>query len=147
MTDIEVQLSPLNMIDRGFLYAGQLAAVNANCGGTMREVLKNMPRILTLTEVIKMNAALQEFLTSDSGFGQYAGRYEDVSGNLAVRRQFAVWTAEMDKLESAMARGKAEGEKERAIKDARNLLSLGVAPEIVAKGVELSISEVLELSR
>ena len=100
-----------------------------------------------------MSAALQEFVKNDSGFEQYADRYEEVSGDLEVRRQFAAWTAEMDKLDivralgvaEGEARGKAEGEKERAVKDARNLLSLGVSPEIVAKGVELSLEEVLAL--
>ena len=156
-----------------------------------------------------MTAALQEFVKNDSGFEQYADRYEEVSGDLYVRRLFAAWTAEMDKLDivralglaegkaeglaeglaegkaeglaegkaeglaegkaeglaegkaeglaegkaeglaegkaEGLAEGKAEGEKEKAIKAAQNLLSLGVTPEIVAKGVELSKEEVLKL--
>ena len=108
-----------------------------------------------------MTAALQEFTKNDSGFEQYADRYEEVSGDLAVRRQFAAWTAEMDKLDivrmlslneglvkgkaEGLAEGKAIGEREKTMKDARNLLSLGVEPEIIAKAVELSLEEVLEL--
>ena len=235
LSDTEIQLTPMNMVNRGFLQAGQLAGINAKRGDTMREVLNKMPRILminlnwfkdrpkhpdftqpvdlmyrkpnpetkayerasekvtiynveipkfiekvlsnlkgtlydpkkprlyywlwalcesqtngiSLTEVIKMNAALSDFVKNDSGFEQYVDRYEEVSNDLTVRRMFAAWTAEMDKLDIVralgMAEGKAEGEKEKAIKDARNFLSLGVAPEIVAQGVELSLEEVLEL--
>ena len=47
-----------------------------------------------------MSAALQEFVKNDSGFEQYADRYEEVSSDLEVRRQFAAWSAEMDKLDN-----------------------------------------------
>ena len=46
LSDIEIQITPMNMVNRGFLQAGQLAAINAKRGDTMREVLKKMPRIL-----------------------------------------------------------------------------------------------------
>jgi hypothetical protein len=62
-----------------------------------------------LTEVIQMSVALQEFVKTDNGFGQYAERYEDVSSDLVVRRQFAAWTAEMDKLDIWKAIGREEG--------------------------------------
>jgi hypothetical protein len=94
---------------------------------------------ISLTEVIQTSAALQEFVKNDEGFSQYTERYEEVSSDMAVRRQFAAWSAEMDKLDIAV--------REKALKDARNLLALGVAPEIVAKGVELTLEEVLELSQ
>jgi len=229
LSDIEIQLTPMNMVNRGFLQAGQLAGINAKRGDTMREVLKKMPRILminlnwfedrpkhpeftqpvdlmyrkpypktkvyerasdkvhiynvemtkfvekilphlkgkpydpktprlhywlwalcesqtnciSLMEVIQMNAALQEFVKNDSGFEQYADRYEEVSSDLAVRRQFAAWTAEMDKLDIAEALGK----QKKAIEIARNFLALGIAPEIVANGSGLSLEEVQELSK
>jgi len=97
---------------------------------------------ISLMEVIQMSDALQEFVKNDEGFSQYTDRYEEVSSDLAVRRQFAAWTAEMDKQDI----WKAIGEKEKAKKSARNLLTLGVDPEIIAKGVELSLKEVLELA-
>ena len=229
LTDTEIQLTPMNMINRGFLQAGQLAGINTKRGDTMRELLNKMPRILminlnwfedrpkhpdftqpvdlmyrkpnpesnvyerasdrvhiynvemtkfiskvlpglkakpydsdtprlhywlwalcesqtsgvSLTEVIKMSAALKEFIKSDAGFEQYADRYNEVSSDLEVRRRFAEWTAEMDKLDIM----KAVGIKEKAVKAAQNLLSLGVAPDIVAKGVELPLEEVLELAQ
>jgi hypothetical protein len=185
LSDIEIQLTPMNMVNRGFLQASQLAGANAKRGDAMYEVLKKMPRILminlnwfndrpnhpdftqpidlmyrkpdpatnvyerasdkvhiynveitkfidnvleelkskpydpttprlhywlwalcesqtngiSLTEVIRMSAVLQEFMKVDNGFSQYAERYEEVSTDLAVRRQFAAWTAEMDKLD------------------------------------------------
>ena len=48
-------------------------------------------------------------------------------------------------LAKGLTEGNVIGEREKTIKDARNLLSLGVEPEIIAKGVELSLEEVLEL--
>ena len=251
LTDTEIQLTPMNMVNRGFLQAGQLAGINAKRGDTMPELLKKMPRILminlnwfndrpnhpdftqpvdlvyrkpepetkayllasdkmhiynveipkfmetvlpglkskpydsqtprlyywlwalgesqstgiSLMEVIQMNAALQEFVKDDKGFGQYTERYEEVSSDMAVRYQFAAWSAEMDKLDIVRAIGEAEGiakgeaigiakgeaegeikgEKKKAIDAARKLLSLGVDPEIIAKGVDLTLEEVLEL--
>jgi len=228
LSDTEVQLTPMNMVNRGFLHAGQLAGINAKRGDTMREVLNKMPRILminlnwfedrpkhpdftqpvdliyrkpdpethvyqtasdkvhiynveipkfirkflpdlkskpydpkaprlhywlwaltesqvsgvSLTEVISMSDVLQEFVKNDKGFEQYTERYEDVSGDLAVRRVFAAWTAERDILDIV----RAEGDKLRAEKDARNFLSLGVAPEIVAQALEMTLEEVLELA-
>ena|GEM_PF-4444854 len=56
---------------------------------------------ISLTEVIQTSAALQEFVKNDKGFGQYNERYEEVSSDMAVRRQFAAWSAEMDKLDIA----------------------------------------------
>lgn|GEM_PF-5678537 len=94
-----------------------------------------------------MSPALEEFVKNDKGFEQYTERYEEVSGDLAVRRQFAAWTAEMDKLEIMKAIGKAEGEREKAIDAARSLLSLGVTPEIIAKAEKLTLEEVLELAK
>ena len=88
-----------------------------------------------------MSAVLKEFVKNDKGFEQYTARYEEVSGDLAVRRQFAAWTAEMDKLDIV----KALGKREKAIDAAKKLLSLGVDPEIVAKGEDLTLEEVLEL--
>lgn len=48
MSDTEIQLTPMNMVNRGFLQAGQLAGVNAKRGDTMREVINTMPRILMI---------------------------------------------------------------------------------------------------
>ena len=48
LSDTEIQLTPMNMVNRGFLQAGQLAGINAKRGDTMREVLKKMPRILMI---------------------------------------------------------------------------------------------------
>ena len=227
LCDIEVQLNSMRMTDRAFLYAGQLAGINAKRGDTMPQVLKKMPRILmininwfevrpdhpdftqpvdlmyrkpspktnkyelasdrvhiynvdvsnfmenvlqelkekpydpaapklfywlwalgeaqtsgkSLLEVIQLSAALQEHVKNDKGFSQYTERYEEVSDDMAVRRQFAIWTNERDILESV----RAEGEKSKAIKAARNLLSLGIAPELIAKGVELPLEKVLAL--
>ena len=59
-----------------------------------------------------MSEALQEFVKNDSGFEQYADRYEEVSSDLSVRWQFAAWTAEMDKQEIWRALGKEEGKAE-----------------------------------
>ena len=229
LSDIEVQLLPMQMVNRGFLQAGQLAGANAKRGVTMPELLRKMPRILminlnwfdirekhpdftqpvdlmyrkpdpvskaysaasdrvhiynvsitkfrekilvdlkgkpydpdtprlhywlwalseshflgiSLTEVIQTSAVLQEFVKNDKGFDQYTERYEEVSSDMAVRRQFAAWSAEMDKLDIA----KAEGIKEKAIDDARSLLALGVDPEIIAKGVKLPLEDVLELAK
>ena len=195
LSDIEIQITPMNMVNRGFLQASQLAGINAKRGDSMHEVLMKMPRILminfnwfmdrpkhpdftqpvdlmyrkpdpitkiyerasdkihiynveitkfikkvmpglkskpydpktprlhywlwalceshtcgiSLTEVIKLSSVLQEFVKNDSGFEQYAERYEDVCNDLFVRRQFAAWTAEMDKLDIMRAVGKAEG--------------------------------------
>ena len=106
-----------------------------------------------------MSDVLQEFVRNDEGFEQYTERYEEVSGDLAVRRQFAAWTAERDILDIARDAGRAEGrtegeaigeargEKKQAEKDARNLLSLGVAPEIIANAIGMPLEEVLELAR
>jgi len=94
-----------------------------------------------------MSAALQEFVKNDQGFGQYTERYEEVSSDLAVRRQFAAWSAEMDKLDIVRAIGEAEGEKKKAVDAARKLLSSGVDPDIIAKCVDLTLEEVLELGK
>jgi len=48
LSDTEIQLTPMNMVNRGFLQAGQLAAINAKRGDTMRDILKKMPRILMI---------------------------------------------------------------------------------------------------
>ena len=48
LSDTEIQLTPLNMVNRGFLQAGQLAGANAKRGDTMPELLKKMPRILMI---------------------------------------------------------------------------------------------------
>jgi len=47
LTDTEIQLTQMNM-NRGFLYAGQLAAANIKRGETMYGMLKNMPRVLII---------------------------------------------------------------------------------------------------
>jgi predicted transposase/invertase (TIGR01784 family) len=237
LTDVEIQLTPLNMVDRSFLQAGQLAAANAKIGDKMSDVLRKMPRILMinlnwfenrpkhpdftqpidliyrkpdpetkeysmasdkvhiynveitkfiknvlpefkrkpyspkvprlyywlwaltesqskgiqLMEVIQMSEALQEFVKDDKGFEQFTERYEEVNDDMAVRRQFAAWTTEMDKLDVVRAigisEGKAAGIREKALDAARSLLSLGVAPEIVAKGVKLTLEEVIGLAK
>ena len=104
---------------------------------------------ISLTEVIQMCDALQEFAKNDKGFDQYTERYEEVSGNMAVRRQFAAWTAEMDKLDIMKAvgkeEGKEEGKREKAIDAARKLLTFGVDPKIIAISEELTLDEVLDL--
>ena len=46
ISDIEIQLTSMNMADRSFLQAGQLAGISAKRGDEMRDVLKKMPRIL-----------------------------------------------------------------------------------------------------
>ena len=104
-----------------------------------------------------MYTALQDFIKNDNGFEQYVGRYEDVSSDLAVRIQFAAWTAEMDKLEIWKAIGEAEGEargeaigeiigmQKKAIIAAKRMLLNGISPEIVADCQELPLSEVNEL--
>jgi len=56
-----------------------------------------------------MSKAPKEFVENDEGFGQYTDRYEEVSSDMAVRRQLATWYAEMDKLDIVRALGKAEG--------------------------------------
>ena len=232
LTDTEVQLTPMNMVNRGFLQAGQLAGINAKRGDTMRELLNKMPRILiinlnwfedrpkypdftqpvdlmyrkpnagsntyerasdkvhiynvemtkfirkvlpelktklydpktprlhywlwamcesqtsgvSLTEVIQMSAALKEFVKNDSGFEQYVDRYEEVSNDLEVRRQFAAWTAEMDKLDIAKELGKEEGKAEEKTENIKRMLSKGVPPESVADYLDLTLEQVLELS-
>ena len=60
---------------------------------------------------------------------------------LAVRRLFAAWTAEMDKLDIWKAIGKAEGKAEAAIR----MLKKGVSPEVVADYQELPLSQINEL--
>ena len=252
LSDTEIQLTPMNMVNRGFLQAGQLAAINAKRGDTMRDLLKTMPRILMinlnwfedrpkhpdftqpvdlmyrkpdpetgayycasdkvhiynveitkfierflpnlkgkpydpetprlyywlwalcesqtngipLTEVIRMSVALQEFVKNDKGFSQYSERYEEVSSDIAVRRQFAAWSAEMDKLDIVKAvgiaegkelgkaegiaegkeLGKAEGIKEKAIEGAKKLLTKGYPAEDIADSLDLSLSTVQELA-
>ena len=232
LTDTEVQLTPMNMVNRGFLQAGQLAGINAKRGDTMRELLNKMPRILiinlnwfedrpkhpdftqpvdlmyrkpnavsntyerasdkvhiynvemtkfirkvlpelktklydpktprlhywlwamcesqtsgvSLTEVIQMSAALKEFVKNDSGFEQYVDRYEEVSNDLEVRRQFAAWTAEMDKLDIAKELGKEEGKAEEKTENIKRMLSKGIPPESVADYLDLTLEQVLELS-
>ena len=113
-----------------------------------------------------MNVALQEFLKSDNGFGQYAERYEDVSSDIAVRRMFAAWTAEMDKLDiwkaigraegraegkaegraEGKAEGKLEGKLEKAIEAAKRMLEKGISIEITADCQDLPLSQVQELA-
>ena len=229
LTDTEIQLTPMNMINRGFLQAGQLAGINTKRGDTMRELLNKMPRILminlnwfevrpkhpdftqpvdlmyrkpslesnvyerasdrvhifnvemtkfistvlpglkakpydpdtprlhywlwalcesqtsgvSLTEVIQMSAALKEFIKSDTGFEQYADRYKEVSSDLEVRRKFAEWTAEMDKLDIAKALGKAEEKAENI----RRMLAKGVPPESVADYLDVTLAQVQELAQ
>jgi len=112
-----------------------------------------------------MYTALQDFTKNDNGFEQYVGRYEDVSSDLAVRIQFAAWSAEMDKLEIWKAVGKAEGKAEgeaigeargeargeiigmqkKSIMAAKRMLLNGISPEIVADCQELPLSEVNDL--
>ena len=232
LSDIEIQLTQMNMVNRAFLQAGQLAAINAKRGDNMREVLKKMPRILminlnwfvdrpehpdftqpvdlyyrkpypdtmiyerasnrihifnieitkfidnvlpdlkckpydpntpklhywlwalcesqvnniSLTEVIQMSTTLQDFLKSDSGFEQFTERYEDVSSDLAVRRQFAAWTAEMDKLELVStiseARGKAEGKLEKLVTQIHKKKLKEKSREQIIDELELDINEV-----
>jgi len=84
---------------------------------------------------------LQEFVKNDKGFSQYSERYEEVSGDMAVRRLFAAWTAEMDKLDIA----KELGKQEKAIEDAKRMLLKGFSPEITADCVDLPLIEVQEL--
>ena len=235
ISDIEIQITPMNMVNRGFLQAGQLAAINAKRGDTMKEVLKKMPRILminlnwfedrpihpdftqpvdlmyrkpdpktgvyerasekvhiyniemtkfmdsimpvlkdkpydlkrpklhywlwalcesqatgiSLTGVIQMNEALKEFIAHDNGFEQYVERYEEVSGDLQVRIQFAAWTAEMDKLEMmesiGRTKGIAEGKAEEKLDIAKRMLSNGISPEMVVDYVELPIDQINEI--
>jgi len=227
LTDTEVQLTPLNMVNRSFLQAGQLAGANAKRGDTMPELLRKMPRILminlnwfddrpkhpdftqpvdlmyrkpdpvtkaysvasdrvhiynvsitkfmdkyleelkskpydplkprlyywlfalsesqfkgiSLTEVIQTSAALQEFVKNDKGFEQYNTRYVEVSSDLEVRRRFAEWSTEMDKLEIV----KELGKQEKAVEDAKRMLLKGFSPEIAADCVDLPLTQVQEL--
>ena len=93
-----------------------------------------------------MNAALQEFVKVDNGFEQYAERYEDVSSDLAVRRQFAAWTAEMDKLEIWKAIGVAEGieigELKSLVKSIHKKTLKNKSREQIIDGLELDIKEI-----
>ena len=100
-----------------------------------------------------MYAALTEFIKNDNGFGQYADRYEEISDDLIVRRQFAAWIAEMDKLDimSAVGEargiviGEARGMQKKAVEAAKIMLSKGISPETVAECLELPLSQVQEL--
>ena len=93
-----------------------------------------------------MNAALQEFVKSDSGFGQYADKYEEVSSDMAVRRQLAAWTAEMDIPDIWKAIGRAEWEAKQEAewiqKTVIKMLSKGVPPETIADYLELPLTQV-----
>jgi len=117
-----------------------------------------------------MNAALQEFVENDRGFGQYTERYDEISSDIAVRRQFAAWSAEMDKLEIVKALGiaegkelgivegkelgiaegkelgKAEGIRDKAIEGAKKLLIKGYPIEDIADSLDLPISMIQEFA-
>ena len=116
---------------------------------------------ISLLEVIQMNAALQEFIKDDRGFEQYKERYEEVSDDLAVRRQFAIWTCEMNKIDLAKAQGREEGreegrmegitegiEKGMAEEQRRiilNFLKIGTPTDLIVKATELSEDEIKKI--
>ena len=50
-------------------------------------------------------------------------------------------TAKMEGLEE----GRAEGQQEERIKNARNLKKLGVSPDVIAQATELSLEEIAKL--
>ena len=115
-----------------------------------------------------MNGVLQEFVKNDSGFEQYAERYEDISSDLFVRRQFAAWSAEMDIAEIWKAEGKAEGKAEERAEStkrmaeeraesirrmaeekdnsAKRMLMNGISLEIIADCLDMPLSRVQELA-
>ena len=47
--------------------------------------------------------------------------------------------------EAGREEGRAEGERNKALEAARNLLANGVSPEIIAKSVGMALEEVLAL--
>ena len=116
-------------------------------------------------KIDNLSEVLKEFVENDEGFGQYTDRYEEVSSDIAVRRQFAAWTAEMDKLDivralgksegkaeglaegkaEGLAEGKAEGKAEEKIESAKRMLLKGLSPEIVAECLDLPLSQIQEL--
>jgi flagellar biosynthesis/type III secretory pathway protein FliH len=89
----------------------------------------------SLGEVIKMSDALSEFAEKDTGFKQYAGRYEQISSDLQVRRVYAMWTEGMSAIDQAKAEGIEEG-REEGIEKGRE--------EGIEKGIEKGREEGIE---
>jgi predicted transposase/invertase (TIGR01784 family) len=105
---------------------------------------------LTIQEVIDMTPQLKEFAQRDLGFDQYAKRYATVTSSPEVRQDYALWLNDTLRdygiYEGGVVTGKIEGEHNKAVEIAKNALSEGLTPEVIAKIADLPLADVLALS-
>ena len=104
--------------------------IAANCDKMKDDRIKAFLRLLITNK------------SSDSFTGRIVSLAEDAKHNTQWRLQYMEWERQRtyDREE-----GRAEGERNKALEAARNLLANGVSPEIIAKSVGMELEEVLAL--
>jgi len=103
----------------------------------------------TIEEVVKMTPELQTFEQKDAGYRQFCEQYKRVASDPKTRDEYFYWWLDQWKtasiIETGIETGIEDAQRERALKDARNFLAMGLTPEQVAQGTELPLSDVLAL--
>jgi predicted transposase/invertase (TIGR01784 family) len=106
---------------------------------------------LSLNEVIKMNAKLQQFVTADEGFRQYCEQYNRVAANPETREEYYRWVNEQMRqrgiIQAAREDGELRGELRRSHEVAETLLEMGLTSEQVSKGSKLPLEDVIAIAR
>jgi predicted transposase/invertase (TIGR01784 family) len=105
---------------------------------------------LTIQEVIDMIPELRPFVERNAGFRQFNRQYEAATADPEVRQEYAQWLNDMlreqGEKEGAYItghnEGKAEGKAEGKIEIAKNLLSDGIALEVIARYTGLALTEI-----
>ncbi|MBO4706068.1 MAG: hypothetical protein J5647_10070 [Spirochaetaceae bacterium] len=80
---------------------------------------------------------------SDEFTEKIAHLADEVKQNIGYKRQFMEWERQKTYLYN---KGLEEGKQEKAVEDARNLLTEGIAPDVIARCTGLSLEEVQKLA-
>jgi len=120
----------------------------------------------TIQEVVAMTPELQAFSKKDAGYEQFCDRYETISANPEMRREYAMWfneaLREKGMIDWARQEGRDEVEhllieaeqrqveaeqrhKAELLSAAQIMKNMGMTIEAIAKALPLSLDEIDEL--
>ncbi|MDR0946787.1 MAG: Rpn family recombination-promoting nuclease/putative transposase [Ruminococcus sp.] len=108
---------------------------------------------ITIKEVIKMYPELEKVVNTDPGIDQFMIRYDNVTSDPDLRREYNMYMSEKFRISAIMNTqydrgiedGMREGKYEGKFEDARNFLNMGLTIEQVAKGTMLPVETIRKI--
>jgi predicted transposase/invertase (TIGR01784 family) len=104
---------------------------------------------ITVKEVINMFPELNEVVTNDPGFGQFVFRYDNVTSDPELRKEYDMFMGEKFRISAIMNtqfdKGLLSGVEKGKLEAARNMLLDGVKPEKVSQYTLLPLDTIREI--